>query len=56
MYKALVGGERFRFDSLKEVLAKANEIKSGDELAGIAARSDSERIAAKIALSEETLA
>ncbi|SNS56358.1 ethanolamine ammonia-lyase subunit EutB [Rhodococcoides kyotonense] len=55
MYKALVSGERFRFDSLNEVLAKANEVKSGDELAGIAARSDRERVAAKIALSEETL-
>lgn len=55
MYRALVGGERYRFDSLKDVLAKANEVKSGDELAGIAARSDSERIAAKIALSEETV-
>lgn len=55
MYKALVSGERFRFDSLKEVLAKANEVKSGDELAGIAARSERERVAAKIALSEQTL-
>jgi ethanolamine ammonia-lyase large subunit len=31
--------ERFHFSDLREILAKANEQKSGDELAGIAARS-----------------
>ena len=36
---------------MKEVLAKANEAKSGDTLAGIAAVSDLERIAAKEVLS-----
>ncbi|WP_247003793.1 ethanolamine ammonia-lyase subunit EutB [Halosolutus gelatinilyticus] len=39
-----------RFDSIVEVLAKANEPKTGDELAGIAAESDAERVAAKRAL------
>jgi ethanolamine ammonia-lyase large subunit len=39
-----------RFDSVVEVLAKANEPKTGDELAGIAADSDAERVAAKRAL------
>ncbi|WP_306055269.1 ethanolamine ammonia-lyase subunit EutB [Natronococcus wangiae] len=39
-----------RFDSVVEVLAKANEPKTGDELAGIAAASDDERVAAKRAL------
>ncbi len=39
-----------RFDSVTEVLAKANEPKTGDELAGIAAGSDAERVAAKRAL------
>ncbi len=38
------------FDSVVEVLAKANEPKTGDELAGIAADSDAERVAAKRAL------
>ncbi|WP_137288025.1 ethanolamine ammonia-lyase subunit EutB [Natronorubrum halophilum] len=38
------------FDSIVEVLAKANEPKTGDELAGIAAESDAERVAAKRAL------
>jgi ethanolamine ammonia-lyase large subunit len=48
--------ERFTFDSLREVFAKANEEKSGDRLAGIAARSERERVAAKRVLAEVTLA
>ncbi|MFC6716312.1 ethanolamine ammonia-lyase subunit EutB [Natrialbaceae archaeon GCM10025810] len=39
-----------RFDSVVEVLAKANEPKTGDRLAGIAAESAAERVAAKRAL------
>lgn len=50
--KTMLGGKVYSFDSVKEVMAKANERKSGDELAGIAAESDSERIAAKEVLSE----
>ena len=42
--------ERFSFPSLRELLAKANEEKSGDQLAGIAASSGRERVAAKQAL------
>jgi len=49
------GGKRFSFSTLKEVLAKANEEKSGDLLAGIAAGSEIERVAAKHVLSELTL-
>ncbi|MFC6823536.1 ethanolamine ammonia-lyase subunit EutB [Halopelagius fulvigenes] len=44
------------FGSVREVLAKANEEKTGDELAGIAADSEAERIAAKDALSRLSLA
>ena len=47
-----LGGTVYQFDSVKEVLGRANEKKSGDEMAGIAARSDSERIAAKDVLSD----
>jgi ethanolamine ammonia-lyase large subunit len=43
---------RFGFADLRELLAKANERKSGDQLAGIAAASDEERVAAKRALAE----
>ena len=44
--------ERFSFSSLRELLAKANEEKSGDQLAGIAAASGRERVAAKQALAD----
>src|SRR5258707_12844290 len=47
--------ERFQFADLRELLARANEEKSGDQLAGIAARTERERIAAKQALAEVTL-
>src|SRR5579862_2521801 len=48
--------ERFSFSDLREVFAKANEEKSGDQLAGIAARSERERVAAKRKLADLTLA
>lgn len=54
-YYSLSGGERFSFESLAELLAKANEEKSGDQLAGIAARSHRERVAAKLALADLAL-
>ena len=45
-------GEHFHFSDLRELLAKANEEKSGDQLAGIAADSERERVAAKCALAD----
>ena len=50
--KALLFGKTYAFRDVKEVLAKANEEKSGDKLAGIAAQSAEERVAAKVVLSE----
>ncbi len=47
--------EHFQFAGLRDLFAKANEEKSGDQLAGIAARSEQERVAAKRALAEMTL-
>jgi ethanolamine ammonia-lyase large subunit len=47
--------ERFHFRDLRELFAKANEEKSGDQLAGLAARSEQERVAAKRALADVTL-
>ena len=55
MYKTILSGQTFTFDSVKEVLAKAGEHKSGDILAGVAAGSDIERIAAKEVLAGMTL-
>lgn len=53
--KTRLFGTTFTFKDVKEVLAKANEIKSGDVLAGIAAENAAERIAAKRVLSQLTL-
>src|SRR5215469_13587338 len=47
--------EHFVFSNLRDLFAKANEEKSGDQLAGIAARSESERVAAKRRLADLTL-
>lgn len=49
--KTKLFGKVYTFGSVKEVLAKANEEKSGDILAGISAHSVQERIAAKEVLS-----
>src|ERR1700690_3428132 len=46
---------QFQFSDLREIFAKANEEKSGDQLAGIAARSETERVAAKRRLADLTL-
>jgi ethanolamine ammonia-lyase large subunit len=54
-YSHTVRGERFAFPDLRDLLAKANEPKSGDALAGIAAASERERVAAKLALADVTL-
>src|SRR5271154_2945152 len=47
--------ERFVFSDLRELFAKANEVKSGDQLAGIAAGSERERVAAKRQLADLAL-
>jgi ethanolamine ammonia-lyase large subunit len=49
-------GKTYRFKSVKELLGRANEARSGDELAGIAARSEREGVAAKMVLANLTLA
>lgn len=53
---ATIRGSTWRFASVKEVLAKANPPKSGDDLAGVSARDPVERVAARAVLSEITLA
>jgi ethanolamine ammonia-lyase large subunit len=47
--------ERFVFSDLRELFAKANEEKSGDQLAGLAAGSEMERVAAKRKLADVSL-
>ena len=54
--KTTIGGITYQFADLRDLLAKANEEKSGDRLAGLAAETVQERIAAKYVLSDITLA
>src|SRR5688572_2480759 len=54
-YSAQVHGEHFTFRSLKELMGRANEVRSGDRQAEVAARSMREMAAAKRALSEVVL-
>jgi ethanolamine ammonia-lyase large subunit len=51
-----VGSTRYVFDDLKTLLARATPARSGDELAGIAAASMAERVAARWALADVPLA
>ena len=51
-YRATLHGRSFTFATVREVLAKASEIKSGDSMLGIAADSALERVAARYVLSE----
>ena len=50
-----IRGVSYRFASVKEVLAKANPPKSGDDLAGISARDAVERVAARACLANLTM-
>lgn len=54
--KTQLFGQSYQFKDVKEVLAKANEPRSGDVLAGVAAATSQERVAAKQVLSEMTIA
>lgn len=53
--KTTLFGTVYKFKDIKDLLAKANEEKSGDALAGIAAQSTAERVAAKVVLADVTL-
>jgi len=52
VYAHTLAGSRWRFADLKAVLAKASSLRSGDVLAGVAAGSDVERVAARWTLAE----
>lgn len=49
-------GRSYQFATLRELMAKATPKRSGDELAGVAAKSAEERVAAQICLAEVPLA
>ncbi|GLU34782.1 ethanolamine ammonia-lyase subunit EutB [Trinickia caryophylli] len=50
-----IGARTYRFADLKTLLAKASPLRSGDQLAGIAAASEEERVAARMALARVPL-
>ena len=56
VHTSTLGGERHRFDSLARLLAAASPERSGDRLAGLAADSARQRVAARWALAEVPLA
>ena len=47
-----IAGITYRFEGLKDLLAKATAARSGDELAGVAAESAVERVAARMVLAD----
>ncbi|WKB51275.1 ethanolamine ammonia-lyase subunit EutB [Eleftheria terrae] len=47
-----LGGQRWRFADLKSLLARATPLRSGDQLAGLAAATAAERMAARLALAD----
>src|SRR5215469_14288001 len=52
LYSATIGNRRYAFNDLKTLLAKASPTRSGDQLAGIAAETGEEQIAAQYALAD----
>lgn len=54
-YAITIGPRRYRFDDLKTLLARATPLRSGDQLAGIAASSAEERVAAQMCLADVPL-
>jgi ethanolamine ammonia-lyase large subunit len=55
MYSHTVGSARYHFPDLRTLLAKATPERSGDLLAGVAARSAEERVAAQMTLADVPL-
>jgi ethanolamine ammonia-lyase large subunit len=52
MYRHTIRNHNYTFPDLKTLMAKATPKRSGDELAGVAAQSAEERVAAQIALAD----
>jgi ethanolamine ammonia-lyase large subunit len=55
-YRQTVGARTYCFADLATLLARASSHKSGDELAGVAANDDEERVAARMCLADVALA
>ena len=54
-YKNIIAQQQYTFPDLKTLMAKATPLRSGDELAGIAASNATERVAAQITLADVPL-
>ena len=54
-YSSVVGNHHYGFADLKTLMAKASPDRSGDRLAGLAAATEEERVAAQMALAETPL-
>ena len=54
-YAVTIGKKRRTFADLRDVMAKASPLRSGDCLAGLAAGSDAERVAARMVLADVPL-
>jgi ethanolamine ammonia-lyase large subunit len=52
MYSATIGQRRYTFSDLRTLLAKASPLRSGDQLAGVAAETGEERVGAQYALAD----
>ena len=52
MYRTTIAARTYAFPDLKALLAKATPLRSGDQLAGLAAETGEERVAAQYALAE----
>ena len=52
MYRAIVAGERYHFPTLAALMAQATPLRSGDQLAGVAAKTQAARVAAQMALAD----
>src|SRR5574343_1224485 len=55
MYQITIGPRRYPFADLKTLLARASPLRSGDLLAGVAAASAEERVAARYCLADVPL-
>jgi ethanolamine ammonia-lyase large subunit len=54
-YGVTLAGRSYAFDDLRTLMARASPRRSGDELAGVAARSQEERVAAQLCLADVEL-
>lgn len=54
-FKYVLGNETFQFNNLAQLMAKASPLRSGDVLAGVAAKTEKERAVAQLCLADVPL-